>query len=344
MGRALEDKSSVINAPQIAQEVEDKINAAEAQNVFNDEAGALRALSEAKNLLATLPDKNKYHPIKADLGQRITTLSNELLKVTYLDQPTVAVDLLKVSPTIKAGGLTVIGPNGFTFSSSDKKLYQINLTSGVSASSSLPVIGAARKILALNDQNLLILNGDKEIYQYNLTAKTGQTILKTTEKIDDFAVYENKVYALITAKNQIYKHTFTKTSSTSGKLNSGSAWLKDGSDVKDGRAIAVDGGLILIKNNGEIKYFIAGKAQTTAWQKLDPALNAAAVLSNQSSNYFFILDAANQRVVAEDKKGEVKQQFTAQEFKNLNGFALVEKDKKMYLLADNKVYLISFNF
>jgi len=339
MGRALEDKSSVINAPQIAQDVEDKINAAEAQNVFNDEAGALQALTEAKNLLATLPDKNKYRQIKADLTQRITALSNELLKVTYLDQPTVAIDLTKINPTIRAGGLAIIGSNAFTFSDSDKKLYQIDLTSGSGASNSLPAIGAARKILALNDQNLLILNGDQEIYQYNLDTKTGQTILKATEKIDDFAVYENKVYTLKTSKNQIYRHIFSGE-----KLNSGTAWIKDNSDVKDGRAIAVEGGLILIKNSDEIKYFTAGKAQTTAWPKLNPALNATAILSNQSSNYFFVLDSANQRVVAEDKKGEVKQQFTAKEFKNLNSFALVEKDKKIYLLADNKIYLVNFNF
>ena len=198
-----------------------------------------------------------------------------------------------------------------------------------------------RKITATDEKDLLILNGDKELYKYNFENNLMEIALVANNKINDFGIYGGKLYTLQSDTNQILKHFPIETG-----YNSGSNWIKDGSNMENIISITIDGGIYTADTNGEIKYFMAGKSEPTNLSIIDPPLSSPKQLfSKIDSNYLYILDQNNNKIIVIDKNsGNIKIQYLSKEFKNIKSIIVEEQEKKIYVLSDKKIYLIEMNF
>ncbi|MFA5029293.1 MAG: hypothetical protein WC518_00900 [Patescibacteria group bacterium] len=332
--------NSQVNIDELTKQIEESINSAEAQNIFNDEAGAKNSLSQASELLGKIPLTRKYKKTRDDLGKKVSDLNQLLQKVSYLENPKVVADLKNQNPDSQTVGLAKSGGLLFTFDNQNQKLYKIDLDK----SQTIPIqlnnpLTQVAKIVALNN-SVLILNGDREFFRHNFSGGTTEKVLTADTAIRDFAVYGDKLYTLKTAKNQIFKHY-----PSNDVYNSGSPWIKDGTSVKEATALAIDGGVFTAKNNGEINYLAAGKIKESFSIKLDPAFSDIAQIQTEAdSNYLYLLNRTNKRIVVVDKKGNLKTQFISKNFSEIKAMSVAEKDKKIYLLADNKIYQIDINF
>ncbi len=340
LGRSAENANQETGIETLTKQIEDKVNGAEAQNIFNDEAGAKQSLQEARSLLAQIPDKRKYDGERNRLQGRIDKISQALQKIAYLDNPKIIADLSKINGNAQTAGIARVGNTLLSFDNNNQNLYLIEEASGQASSTALRELSQVRKIVALNGQAAMILNGDKDVFIFDLAKKTLTKSYSSDVKITDLEIYEGKVYLLKAEKNQVYKHTMT----ADNKLNSGSAWIAGG-DAGNGAAIALDGGLYFGRTTGEIRHFAKNKIEDKTWAAIEPPLkNIAQLATSPQSNYIFVLDGENKRVIAYNNNGALLKQYTSKDFGSVSSLALLEKEKKIYLLSDNKVYLIEMDF
>ncbi len=326
----------------IISQIDEKINTAEAQNIFNDEAGARASISEAVALLNQVPDKRKYQETRLEFQSRIDTVNQLLQKMTFLDQPEVIADLTKQNSQADTAGLAFANNQLFSFDNNNHTLYQIDLDNQQSKKFELASsISDITKAKAIDDNQILLLNGNKEFYLFKPTDNKAEVVLTLDQAIADFGLYGDKIYTLRTNQNQVYKHLKSSTG-----YNQGSAWIGDGTDVKQATAITVDGGIYLAYADGQLKYLMGGGLDTeTTFTDISPDIsNPVDIHSHIESNYIYVLDPDNQRVVVFDKNGKLKIQYTSNQFSNIKAMAVAENNKQIYILADNKIYGIEINF
>lgn len=335
----LSEKDSLKN--KLAQ-IEERLNTGEAKNIFNDETGARESLKAAIDLLSQIPDNRKYDGIKKKFQDRIETLNQSLQKISYLDNPTVTADLANQNKEASVSSIDKFQNYIFAFDNHNQNIYKIDLAKKQTSARQLPSnFNRVRKIAALDETNVILLNSDNEMYKYNFDSNSVQITLTANSAIDDFNIYGGKLYTLQSERNQIFKHF-----PLDNGYNSGSAWLKDQIDLKNATTLVIDGGIYTGDNNGQVKYFMAGRNESFNLVALNPALaSIKQIETDTESPYLYVLDQSNQRLVVFDKNsGQLKKQFSSKEFSDLKSLAVETKEKNIYLLADKKIYLIETNF
>lgn len=181
IGRSFETTGGALGYEKIAQQIEDQINSAEAQNIFNDETGALAALQKAEELLAEIPDRRTTKFIRSELRLKIDSLSRELQRISYQAEPKILADFQTAENLI---GLAKTDKLFWAFNNQDKTLLKFDaLTDRLEIiTSSLPSL---KKLSALDGKNLIGLTKANEIYKYNIS--NGETA-KTSTGQDRFLI------------------------------------------------------------------------------------------------------------------------------------------------------------
>jgi hypothetical protein len=160
----------------------------------------------------------------------------------------------------------------------------------------------------------------------------------TEKTISTFAYYNNKIYVIDAEHKKIYRHN-----ATSDGFDQGEVWIKTGESRLGGViAMAIDGDLYALKNNGEVRKWYRGEEQTFNLAPIDPILNSANAISlPENGDELFILDSTNKRIAIFDKNGEFREQITAEIFKNPTAMAVADKGKTIFVLDGTMVYKVS---
>lgn len=322
---------------QLIADIERQLDLAEAQNVFNDESGVRASIAQAQALLEQLPDKKQYAAKRAEIAAKIANLQQALEKITLVAEPTVYSRPAEQNASAKLTGLTRLGANLVTIDTAEQKIYQIK-ADGQSSSAALGQnITDITSIKSLNNTSALVATKDS-IYRYDLTAGTVTPVL-TGQNLTALATYGDRIYSLQAGRGQIYRHTFVGST-----LNSGAAWIKDGTDVKAGTALAVDGNIVVGRSDGSLTYLANGAKQSIDFQPMNPALHPDDIQTSDTAKYIYALDKANKRIAVYEKTGALKTQFQSPKWNDIQSMVVVENEKKIYLLADNVVYQLDINF
>lgn len=325
----------------LVKQIEDSLNAGEAKNIFNDETGSKESLQLAIELMNQIPNSSRYTDVKEKLQRRIDELNKSLQKIAYLENPEVVSDLANQNQAADISTITKSGNFIFAFDNQNQNIYKIDLdkkqTLARQLSSNFTKI---RKIIALDENNIIILNGDSELFKYNFEANTAESALAAGDKITDLNIYGGKLYTLKAENNQIYKHFPVDTG-----YNSGNNWIKDGTTINQVVAFAIDGSVFTINDTGVIQHLLNGNLVTSEFSATTPAITSPRqILSDGETNYLYVLDQNNQRIIVFDKNsGTIKIQYSSKDFTDMKSMALESKDKKIYLLSDKKIYLINDN-
>ncbi|MDO8668838.1 MAG: hypothetical protein Q7K65_00910 [Candidatus Buchananbacteria bacterium] len=333
--------SEKTSAADLIKQIEDALNAGEAKNIFNDEAGAKESLQTAIDLMSQIPNSKKYQSDKEKLQQRIDELNKSLQKISYLDNPAVVSDLSNQNQSANISSISKSGNYIFAFDNQNQNIYKIDLAKKQTISRQLTGnFNNVRKITAVDENNIIALNGDSDVYKYDFEANAAENILTGNDKITDLALYGGKLYSLKSEKGQILKHLPVGTG-----YNSGSSWVKDDTDLSKSTAFTIDGGVYVIYENGDIKYLLNGKITVTNFSALVPPVSAPKqIFSDGDSSYLYALDQNNQRLIVFDKNsGNIKTQYSSKEFTDMKSMIIDNKEKKIYLLSDKKIYLIENN-
>ncbi len=172
----------------------------------------------------------------------------------------------------------------------------------------------------------------------------GQTLAKTLfendkdwKDIGGIAVYNTNLYLVDKDKNQILKF-----------VNSGSEYQKSNyfpesvtPDFSKAVSIAIDNNVYVLFSDGNVVKYFKGQAQDFSLKGLDkPLSNPSKIYANTDFDNIYVLDKGNSRVVVFDKTGNFKAQYLAGVVKNAKDFEVLEKDKKIFVLNNNKIFQI----
>ena len=152
----------------------------------------------------------------------------------------------------------------------------------------------------------------------------------------DLVYYGAKMYILSPESGQVYKDQRTASG-----FDGGSAWIISGvSSLVDATALTIDGYIWILKADGTIVRYLAGKE--TDWRLgvvEPPLLNTKDIWTNENSKFLYVLDPNEKRVVVFDKeKGTLVTQYTNDQFTDLKSMIVDEANKKITVLAGSKVY------
>ncbi len=90
--------------------------------------------------------------------------------------------------------------------------------------------------------------------------------------------------------------------------------------------------------DNEILRFSAGSPINFSLKNLDKPLQAKDIFTTQDSNFLYILDSGNGRVLVTDKNGNYKAQYLGDNIKSAKKIVVSETSKKIILLEGDKLY------
>ena len=117
-------------------------------------------------------------------------------------------------------------------------------------------------------------------------------------------------------------------------------WLADAHpDLSNWQAMTIDG-FVWIAKPTELLKFARGIKDNFQIVNLEQGFSSIkAIYADEDSNYLYILNSDQKRIVLLDKQnGEYKQQYLAEEFANASDLVIKESEKLMLVLVKDKIF------
>lgn len=195
------------------------------------------------------------------------------------------------------------------------------------------------RYFTVRDDNTYVYT-EKGIFQVSSTNKktlavNGETVWPG---IISLAGFGGNIYTLDKNSNQIWKYIATENGYTTARnyLNSD---VK--ADFSSTVSMVIDGSIYLLTTLGNITKFTQGRAESYNLTGLDKEMNnPEKIYTTEISNYIYILDTGNHRIIVIDKKGQYFSQYQLNNDIKVDQFFVDEILKKIYILAGTKLYSI----
>lgn len=325
------DNNSNENQRKIIMQAEDKKREADEAIKANNKQAALALYKEAIAIVSPVNNKdgkNLIDKINAEIDRinsivRVTP--KEILSLSFLKQPEV--------PQI-----FIVNKDIYFV---DKKSNQLYMSKDSKAQLSQSA-GAFVSGTYQPQENIIIINQDSEgIFEYKVDDgkldKAKIVFEVKWEKAKSLATYFTNLYILNPDDEQIYKHEKT----AAGYSKPISYVNKDKVDLKNAISITLDGFLYVLKNDGTILKLMTGKQVNDFNVRNVPEsdtklVNPVKIATSVDTTKLYIL--ADNKIVELDKTGNYSKTYFANGINNITDFVLSYKNRKIYLLSDNRVY------
>jgi hypothetical protein len=329
------------NFDQIITEVIQKRDGALASLIYQDEKNARLLLIQAKEQLKALSKKYTDRPEVINLENEINEELNKLRHEVNISEPTLIANFKNLDSGLIPAPISLrIGNNLYTQNHNNQTIYNLNLNSRIITATQLPDINSGNFIIGtiFSNNELLLMNTEQVFFSFNPTNNQQESIsipLMPQAKIAGMAVFNNRLYLLDTANNQIARYRKT----TQG-FSQPSQWLDDNTvDLSNAVDLTIDGNIYVLKNNGEIIKLTKGGRVDFPLTVIDPPLQSPTkIKTQQDSNYLYILDPPTKRLIVITKDGQLINQYTSEVFDDLKDFVVLEKEAKIFILNGSSVY------
>ncbi len=319
-------------------QIEEKVNLAESNIIFGDESKAREEITQAQELLNSLAvNSQKQKEKQSELSSSIETVIAKLRHITNISEPILIADLsTEQDNNIDIQNIVSQNNTLWAFDSINNNSYAINLdTREVNKIySNLSDIGKIVKAKIIDDKILLYHNKNGFVQLQDDKFIPVIIALQNNGQIIDFASYLGRLYTVDVKNNQIYRHQPLDNGYASGL-----PWLKESNfNLNNVNSLGIDTNIWLLSKDGQIFKFNKGLKRDFTIKNLEPALEAPTQLfTNDETNFIYILEPINKRVVVLDKEGNLITQYYSETFDNLKSFDIIEKEKKIFLVNDNKI-------
>ena len=320
---------------QAIQVINNSLNEVEASLIYNDEKRAEELLLNIQDMLDDLHVSSPQEESEIVTVQEQTArLLNKVRHINYVSSPLELFDLSALNQPKQ-----IVQKDSKFYILDQENLYLLqeqdtqNLTSfaGGKTMASWP---NQNKLILSNDQEYVIFNLDnQQIESFSFAQNAGNT------SVQDMSIYGNNLYTLDTVNNQIFKYPERGES-----FSNGIAWLQEKIDLANATSLTLDGDIYTMFDSGQILKFRKGQRETFNYHQPHPVIGSQAIIKTfADSDYLYIIDPDNQRVVILDKEGNIKDQYSSSKFDNLVDLAIDQEEKAIYLLNGNHLYLLAIN-
>ncbi|MFZ5559467.1 MAG: hypothetical protein ACOZAL_01590 [Patescibacteria group bacterium] len=317
---------------------------------YQDQIKAQTLLQQANALIATaffvlneLPDRVKERPIQNIelIQENLNNQQNSINNIINIEEPEEIANLSENSFTFNPQGILKLENTLYFYELNSGFLYKVNLDD---LENHILVFLSSKdtfKLGTVRDNALVLLSNPEKIYIYSKNDSYNTYLLKpgleNTLDIKDMTTYEENLYFLDTEKLTILKYVAEEN------ILNGTEWLKKefSQDLTNAQSLAINGSVYVLKADGIIIEYIQGKKAKEIRPKVSPILNSGGQLfTNSQMKNLYILDPANKRIIALNKKDEFTIQYVSDKFDSLKDFWVTEDEKTIYILNGQKVYRI----
>lgn len=217
-------------------------------------------------------------------------------------------------------------------------------SSGVVKAKAVEVSKSESKLLSFeldNKGGLYFTKDDRNLYFVSKTAVSSdkKVLIKNSGDWEDAAglgTFFGNIYVLDKTSSQILK--FVATPSEFGRAN---YFSKSKPDLKNAKAMAIDGSIWILFEDGSVRKYTKGEAENFSISGLDkPLSNPTRIFTDSQTNNLYILDNGNSRIVVIGKDGRYQSQYEAPILKDAKDFDIQESSKKLFVLVGSKIYRI----
>jgi len=313
-----------------------KEEAIEAALIYGDRIRAQNLLEETITLLATLPVDKKNPDQYTGLQQRTNFLTERIWNIMTITEP---VELFSLGNEIAGNFVNLTAKDDLVYAFTDQnqyliynfsdKGYQIVDYPSNFAGVQLSTLAPDNSILVIDHEKKFFIADDAGLQPNLISLSAGLQSITAT------STFFNRLYILDGQTDQIYRHSMDN-----GVFRTPDLWLKDNIDLGNASDIAIDGFVYLLNGNEIIK-LTNGRRQTFASIDLYPILNQPQKLyTNADLENIYLLESANNRIIILDKEGKLIKQYRSDEFTDLQDFAIQEEAKRIFIITNNKLYVI----
>ena len=322
--------------------IEMKYEEVEAKLIYQDDQGAEKILLEIEEIITGLRAVSPQQQKEIDsLKENLFYKLNKVRRIHVVLSPVSLFDLSDLENTLaleqKDGLFYLLADNSiYLLSEGEKELIY-----------SLPSDQIALSMTDWPDSNQIILevsslSGEKSYQIFNLDNKTISDSLKVApenQSAKDLAIYNDSLYILDPLASQIFRY------GTSGQaFGAGQKWLTQEHDLSQASSLAIDGSIYVLENNGQIKNFLRGQINEFNYHDPNPIIESNGLIKTfRESDYLYITDPKNQRIIIMDKEGNIKDQYSSQSFDKLTDLTIDPEEKAVYLLNDQQIYILAIN-
>ncbi len=314
---------------------------AESALIYRNESQASQELTDAQNLMkTTCPDTTSPKATEdcKKAANDLEQLSYKIRKFTLLPATTLA-----EWASTKLQNIVTINNTLYAYSDTTSSLYTYNLLSKEAGVLSPPSSLESIKFAALGTNSLLILTKDNKLVEYNPTDQSWKNQDMNFKDlgtiVDEFFVYNSRLYTIDATHNHIYRHNATNTG-----FGQGQDWITDSKiNIIGTVSTAIDGNIFLLKKTGEVIKLTRGQGQNFTVPTVNPTLTSASkIWTSTDSGSLFILDSDQKRILTLDKSGNFKLQLTAKELISPTGLTVDESKKTIYITDQGKILQMNY--
>lgn len=311
-----------------------------------DPGASKNKLTSAKTSLTKALAIKPNNTEAKDLKKQIEDEEGGILQQFEVPKLPEFLDLSLIKDGFKVENLTLSGSKILLLDKGAGSLVSVDLSNkSHQVLAGKDVLGSAMSA-SVNGDNAFVYSSDehsssasKGVVKIGLTDKKAAIVTKKDSEwgnIVDLAGFASNVYLLDKDKNQIWKYL-----ATSSGFSDKRSYLEK--DVKANFAGAIrmqiESSVYILKSGGEILRFTRGAADNFALGGLDENIkDPKSIFVSSDTDNFYILDSGNSRLVVTTKTGAYKAQYSAAEFGSASDLVVDEKNKKVYVLDNNKIY------
>lgn len=324
-------------------EIQNKYQEVDAKLIYGDDQAAEQLLLEIGDIINNIkPTSPEQKTEIVEMNEHLFYELNKVRKIHVVAEP---VELFNLSETVDSTD-NIVQKDGNFYILSNSIIYQIkdNALSEVANLHGGQVVNSMTDWPDVDRVVLSLTNANNEIYYDVFDLKGGMSVgslkqIEANSQVQDMAVYGNNLYVLDSTNNQIFKYPERGQSFTGGQ-----AWLKEELNITDASSLTIDGSIYIIENNGKIRNFLKGEEEKFDYHTPNPPIGSGATIKTfRDSDYLYIIDPQNNRIIILDKEGNIKDQYTSQKFDNLVDLAIDPDEKAIFLLNGNHLYLLAIN-
>jgi hypothetical protein len=305
----------------------------EAQSLVSVDATRARSLvldanNETQNLISQKIKDDKI----TKLAERVANAMGSIAGL-YNEAPSQYLDLTLQSSGFKGDDMASSDNRMVVLDKAGKRIISIDIdTSKTETVAGPDIMPNASEVGAYSDRNFV--SADDGIWEVGIKAENlikkdwGNNIL--------ISAYTGNFYILDKDNSSVWRYQ-----GNGGSFDSKSNWFGAGikPDLSNIVSWTIDGNMWMLTADGQILRFSAGSPINFTLSDLDKDLKAVDINSSQDSNYLYILDSGNSRVLVINKSdGTTKAQYVDNNIKNAKKLVVSEADKKIILLEGDKLY------
>jgi hypothetical protein len=291
-----------------------------------------------------LQEVKKNAQKEIDEGQGLVSLNKNLARDHFLTAEKILVDAKDDFPKDSAEEKEILSLLAQVKRSLDEY-------SGKETLSASPVAAQDDSLLALiatSPDDISFSEDDTYFYSLSQTkvsqrekdAKTSKSIIINDgdwQQPVGLAAYNGNLYILDKEEGVLKYVPTKKTYSKSSYFSSNVTF--DGSHTA---SLAVDGSIWVLFTDGSVKKYTKGAPDTFTLNGLpSPLTKPSRIFTDTATTNLYILDPGSSSIVVISKTGAFINQYTAAILKETTQFVVREKDKKIYVLAKGKTYLLT---